>query len=97
MTDPQSESANLHETAGRVVQPTEIHDLLADVEGIIMSLDEPFVRVEIKPVSAEQWKADQKLAKAVSEADECLNCGKALEKGGFCGIDCLQEWGGSSE
>lgn len=82
-----------HQTAGRVVQEPEVHDLLAEIETIIRDLDEPFVRVNVEAVSSDQWAADNALAKAVSDSDECLNCGEPLDEAGFCGIKCLQEWG----
>jgi len=93
MTDLEDGETN---HSGRIVQESEIHDLMADVEGAIRNLNEPFVRVDIEPVSSEQWSANQKLAKAVSQTNECLNCGKSLDEGGFCGFECLQEWGDSS-
>ena len=73
----------------RVVQPSEIHDLLADVEDAIRELDDPFVRVEITGVTAKKHKANQQLVSAVEKTDRCLNCGEPIDEGGFCGFECL--------
>jgi hypothetical protein len=81
------------EYEGRIVQETEIHDLLADVEGAIRSIDSGFARVTIEPVTAEKHKANKKLAEAVEETDHCLGCGDPIDEGGFCGFDCLQSMG----
>jgi hypothetical protein len=77
----------------RVVQETEIHDLLADVEGAIRSIDTGFARVTIEPVTVEKHKANRKLAEAVGQTDHCLSCGEPIDEGGFCGLDCLRSVG----
>lgn len=84
-----------HEITERIVQPTEVHDTLARVETLIRELDDPFVRVTIEPVTAEEHSANQALEEAIANTDECLNCGVELDEGGFCGLACLQAWGGS--
>lgn len=88
---------NRHELEERIVQPTEIHDLLADIEGAIRSLDTGFARVTIEPVTAEKHRANRKLAEAVAETDHCLGCGEPIDEGGFCGLDCLKTVGGDDE
>jgi hypothetical protein len=88
-----SDSPEYLEYEERVVQETEIHDLLADVEGAIRSLDTAFVRVEIQSVTAEKHRANKQLAEAVKETDHCLGCGEPIDDGGFCGFDCLQSVG----
>jgi hypothetical protein len=87
-------SSDRRELEERVVQPTEIHDTLAQVETMIRDLDEPFVRVTVEGVTAEKHAANRALVDAIEEADGCLNCGAELEEGGFCGLTCLQEWDG---
>jgi hypothetical protein len=84
---------NRKEAEERVVQESEIHDLLADIEGVIRSVDTAFVRVTIEPVTAEKHKANQKLATAIEETDVCLGCGEPIDEGGFCGLDCLTSAG----
>lgn len=96
MSDSQDES-NAHETVARAVQPTEIHDLLADVEDMMQAIDAPFIRVTVEGVSAEQRRANQKLAAAVDETDICLNCGDKIEEGGFCSFNCFLSMGGEGE
>jgi hypothetical protein len=88
-----SDQTEYMEYEERVVQETEIHDLLADVEGAIRSIDTGFARVTIEPVTAEKHKANKKLAQAVKETDHCLGCGDPIDEGGFCGFGCLQSMG----
>jgi succinate dehydrogenase/fumarate reductase-like Fe-S protein len=90
---PQDESGT-NETVARAVQPTEIHDLLADVEDMIRATDAPYIRVTVEAVSAEQRRANKKLAAEVEETDTCLNCGDEIRKGGFCSFDCFVSMGG---
>lgn len=73
----------------RIAQETEIHDLLAEVETEIRSLDTQFARIRVEPVVFEQHKANEKLAAAVENTSHCLYCGKSVEEGGFCGYDCF--------
>lgn len=89
MTPPEPTTAGT-EWEERVVQETEIHDLLADVEGAIRDTDAEFVRVSLEPVSSEQHHANRKLAEAVEKTDECLGCGEPIDEGGFCSLSCLQ-------
>jgi len=91
-TEPQDERM-----AGRIVHETEKHDIVSQVDTAIRSLDTAFVRITVEPVSSAQWRADQELAVTIAETNECLNCGNSLEEGGFCGITCLQEWGGQDD
>jgi len=81
------------EVERRIVQETEINDLLAEVETQLRQVETGFARVTIEPVSAQKHKANEQLAKAVEETDVCLNCGDSIDSGGFCGYQCLKEVG----
>jgi len=82
------------ETERRIVQKSEIHDLLAELETAIRDCETDFARVTIEPVTAEKHKANKKFAKAVEETDVCLSCGDPIEEGGFCSYSCLVNSGG---
>jgi predicted aldo/keto reductase-like oxidoreductase len=75
----------------RVVQPSEFHDTLAEVETAIKAVDTDFVRITVAPVTAEKHKANEAFVNAVRETDVCLGCGEPIDEGGFCGIKCLTE------
>jgi hypothetical protein len=92
-----NESIKNHEFEERVVQETEIHDLLADVEGVIRRAPTDFVRLTIKPVRASKHRANVKLAQAIEETNSCLTCGEPLEQGGFCGYKCLKNYDGETD
>ena len=74
----------------RVVQPSEFHDTLAEVETAIKGVDTDFVRISIEPVTAEKHNANKALVEAVRETDVCLGCGEPIDEGGFCGLSCLK-------
>jgi hypothetical protein len=93
VSDSQDESRT-RETVRRAIQPTEIQGLLADVEDMVRATDDPFIRVTVEGVSAEQRRANQKLAAAIDETDTCLNCGNEIAEGGFCSFDCFVSMGG---
>lgn len=77
----------------RIVQETEMHDILAEIETQLRQIETGFARVTIEPVTVEKHRANERLAKAVKETDVCLNCGDPIDKGGFCGYQCLTEVG----
>lgn len=89
--------SDYYELENRVVQPTEIHDTLAEVETYIRTVDTGFVRITVEPVTAEKHTANQRLAQAVAETDVCLSCGDEVADGGFCNYSCLQSWGETDE
>lgn len=92
-----SETMDYHELEERVVQETEIHDTLSDVESFIRSVETDFVRITVEPVTADKHQANQRLAQAVAETDVCLSCGEPIDEGGFCNYTCLTSWGGEDE
>jgi len=86
-----------YELEERIVQETELHDTLSEVERMIRSLETGFARITVEPVTAEKHKANQRFAQAVAETDVCLSCGDPVDEGGFCNYSCLQSWGGADD
>lgn len=63
-----------------------------EVRRIIHSINTKYARVTIEPVTEEKHQANKSLAEAVSETDTCLECGKEIEEGGFCGYECVTKF-----
>lgn len=88
-------SERLADQADELAYQTREAKELTDNENQHLRLDKVAEKLEkIARIDREQHGATptDKLRVVVEKTDKCLACGEPLDEGGWCGIQCLQDY-----